>query len=324
MLSFKEITALFEKRLSEIQYPEKPKLLYEPIRYILTAGGKRIRPSLTLMACNMYSENIERALPIALAIETFHNFTLLHDDIMDHANMRRGRQTVHVKWNENVAILSGDAMSIIAYKYLEQLDNDILKPVLHIFNRTAVEICEGQQYDMDFETMENVSVEQYLKMIELKTSVIIGASLQTGALAGNASEKDAALLYEFGKNIGIAFQLQDDFLDVYGDPNVFGKNIGGDILSNKKTFLLITALNQAKGELKQKISFALQNNYTDAQIKINEVTAIYNELKIPEASEKLISHYFTKAFEYISQTSVYPEKTKEILNFTENLRKRAH
>ncbi|OFY34809.1 MAG: isoprenyl synthetase [Bacteroidetes bacterium RIFOXYA12_FULL_35_11] len=324
MQSFKEIIAYFDKRLSEIQYPEKPELLYEPIRYILSAGGKRIRPSLTLMACNMYSQNIERALPIALAIETFHNFTLLHDDIMDHANMRRGRKTVHVKWNENVAILSGDAMSIIAYKYLEQLDNEILKPVLHIFNRTAVEICEGQQYDMDYENMDNVSVEQYLKMIELKTAVIIGASLQTGAIAGKAHEKDSALLYEFGRNIGIAFQLQDDFLDVYGDPKIFGKNIGGDILSNKKTFLLITALNNAGGGLKQKLDFALQNNYTDSQKKIQEVTAIYNKLGIPEASEKLISEYFTKAFDFISQTNVYPEKTKELLSFTKSLRERSH
>lgn len=322
MQSFKQLLDFVEKEIKNLNYDAEPVHLYEPIKYILSIGGKRIRPVFTLMACNLFSDKPEKALQAAMALETFHNFTLLHDDIMDNASMRRNQPTVHNKWNNNIAILSGDAMCIKAYEHLAKVDSKYLKAAFEIFNRTALEVCEGQQFDMDFESREDVTIDEYLRMIELKTSVLIAACFKTGAIIGDASEKDAELLYEFGKNIGLAFQLQDDLLDVYGDSDTFGKKIGGDIISNKKTFLLISALNLAKGEIKEKLDYFLNENNNNSLAKIAGVTEIYNQLGIKELSEKQMKNYFEQAFIFIGRLSVSLEKTKEIRQVIEKLKNR--
>ena len=249
----KEFVALINKTIEEIRYPDQAQGLFAPISYILSLGGKRIRPLLALMANEMFGGDTSDVIMPAIGVEVFHNFTLLHDDLMDNADKRRGEETVHIKWNDNTAILSGDAMQIMAYQFIAQTKPEILQKVLNLFSHTALEICEGQQYDMEFEDRSNVSEEEYLEMIRLKTAVLLGCSLKIGAITGGANEDDANLLYEFGEKIGLAFQLKDDLLDVYADTNVFGKNIGGDILNNKKTFLLISALKLADEKLRQKM-----------------------------------------------------------------------
>ena len=236
MKSIQELSAVISNELGKIEYPKNPSLLYEPINYILGLGGKRMRPILVLMAHQLFDKNIEKAVSPALAIEVFHNFTLLHDDIMDKAPLRRGKQTVHEKWNDNVAILSGDTMLVQAYQLMAVVDKDIIKEVLAVFSKTAIEVCEGQQWDMDFETQSDVSIEDYLKMIEYKTAVLLGAALQIGGITAGASAQQQTHLYEFGRNMGIAFQLKDDLLDAFGSPETFGKQVGGDIMANKKTY----------------------------------------------------------------------------------------
>jgi len=262
----------------------------------------------------MFKDDISEAIKPALGLEIFHNFTLLHDDIMDRADIRRGKPTVHKKWNENVAILSGDVMQIIAYQFIAETPEKHLKKVLDLFSQTAKEICDGQQYDMDFEQRENVSVEEYLEMIRLKTAVLLGCALKTGAYIGGANETDAELLYQFGINIGLAFQLKDDLLDVYGDEATFGKKIGGDILCNKKTFLLLNALSLAKGEVLSDLSESLEKSYQQPEEKIREVTKIYNLLGVKKICEEKMKNYFDEALALLEKVSVPEYKKQEINN----------
>ena len=279
-----------------MKYPSQPPDLYEPISYILSLGGKRLRPALVLMACDAFGGDVKKAVKAALAIEVFHNFTLMHDDIMDKAPLRRGQVTVHERWNQNVAILAGDAMMVEANKLMLQVPDAILRQVMDIFNDTAAGVCEGQQFDMSFESRDRVSADEYINMIRLKTAILLGGALKIGALIGGASTKDADLIYTFGEQLGIAFQLQDDILDVYGDPDKFGKQVGGDILSNKKTYLLIKALESAREGDAAGLQQWLDNISADPQQKVAAVTAIYNNLQIREQAEQAMQAYATKAF----------------------------
>ncbi len=291
MLSFNEILEKVEHEISQLSFEYPPKSLYDPIEYILSLGGKRIRPALALMACNLYKENIDNVINPALGVEVFHNFTLLHDDLMDKADKRRNKPTVHKVWNDNTAILSGDAMLIAAYQLIGKTEPDYLKEVFDLFTETALEICGGQQYDMEFESRMDVTEPEYIEMIRLKTAVLLACSLKIGAITGGASKEDAANLYDFGINIGLAFQLQDDLLDVYGDTATFGKNIGGDITCNKTTFV--------------------------AAEKIEAVTAIYNELHLKDITIAKMQGYYDKAMEHLSRLNVAPEKLnilKEVSN----------
>lgn len=322
MSQIKRLTEIVNKEIEKINLPASPNLLYEPIKYSLSAGGKRIRPVLTLIGCSIFSDSIEKALYPAIAIEIFHNFTLLHDDIMDKSPIRRNKQTVFKKWNENVAILSGDAMMIKAYEYISRTSPAFLPSILDIFNKTSLEVCEGQQYDMDFECRNNVQVNEYIEMISLKTASLIASALKIGAICGEASEKEAELLYCYGKNLGIAFQLQDDLLDVYGDPGTFGKSSGNDIYSNKKTYLLITALDILKGKEKEKLVEWLNKKEFDKQEKIREVTNIYNSIDIKTLTESKICSYFAEAEKCINMLSVSEVKKLALKEISELLFKR--
>lgn len=293
-------------------YLRDPRKLYEPIEYELSLGGKRVRPVLMLMAYNLYKEDVDSILPQAVGLETYHNHTLLHDDVMDKADMRRGKPTVHNVWSENAAILSGDAMLILAYRLMADCPEDKLKGVLDIFTQTTMEICEGQQWDMEFEKRQDVTVDEYMEMIRLKTSVLLAAALKTGAFLAGATKDDADKLYDFGMKIGLAFQLQDDFLDVYGDPKVFGKNIGGDILCNKKTYMLITALSQANEEQRAELDKWLNAYEYIPEEKITAVTRVYNEIGIGFLCEQMIDAYYTQGLSALESVSLPAEK-KEVL-----------
>lgn len=312
MRKLEDLQSLIATSVEKLKYPAYPAELYEPISYILSIGGKRMRPALLLMACDLFGGDVEAALPPAMAIEVFHNFTLMHDDIMDNAPIRRGRATVHEKWNQNVAILSGDVMLIEGYKLMMQVRDNILRRVLDIFNETAVGVCEGQQLDMTFETSNNISIAEYINMIRLKTAVVLGGALKIGALIGESDDKDADLLSDFGVNLGIAFQLQDDILDVYGDPLKFGKQVGGDIISNKKTYLLIKALELVQGfdaeELQRWITFIT----FDAAEKVAAVTEIYNKVNVRQYAEEEMQAYAEKAFKALEQINL-PEDSKQYL-----------
>lgn len=311
MLSVEHLQELFLKYLNKEVFDQSPEELYEPVNYILHLGGKRLRPVLLLMGANLFCERVDHALPAALSIEIFHNFSLVHDDIMDEAPLRRGQPTVHIKYGQNAGILSGDVMLILTYQYLNQLENPKQLPeILGIFNRLAIEVCEGQQYDMNFETQESVEIASYLKMIELKTSVLIAGGLKIGAMIGGAGEKDANELYEFGRNIGIAFQLQDDILDTFGDPEKFGKKVGGDIAQNKKTFLLLKSIEQASGQDRANLLEALAQTTSPSQ-KIEKVTAIYQKLKVQEQATELMESYLQKAFIHLDRVNV--EESRKIL-----------
>lgn len=303
---------IIKKTLNDLDFSKNPKGLYTPISYTLNTGGKRLRPLLCLIACDMFAGDINDALYPAISLEIFHNFTLLHDDIMDNAEKRRNKQTVHKKWNSSIAILSGDAMQILAYQLLSKTPKDKLPKALELFSTTAMQVCEGQQYDMDFEKCSYVSQESYIKMITLKTAVLLACSLKLGAIIACCNEKDANNIYEFGINIGIAFQIQDDILDVYGNSNVFGKKTGGDILSNKKTLLLITALNLAKDNTKRELENWIKKDIFDNEEKIQAVTNIYNELNVKNYSNTKKEYYLTKAFEYLDKINI-EEKNKELL-----------
>jgi len=294
---------IVQKYLANINWSITPEQLYEPIGYTLESGGKRIRPQLVLMGCALFDSDFKKALDAAIAVEIFHNFTLLHDDVMDHAEMRRNRPTVHTKWDENTAILSGDAMLIKAYRFLEKIEPEKLLKVLPIFSEMALQVCEGQQYDMNFENSEEIGEDEYFKMIRLKTAVLLAASLQIGAIIGNASTEDAHWLYEFGIAIGIAFQLRDDYLDVYGDPKIFGKKIGGDILCKKKSFLLVNALKTAKLWQKAELKEIINSDALPDDEKIAKVTAIYNTMEIPQLCEKFINNYMDKALTYLDKVN---------------------
>ncbi|MCF8346982.1 MAG: polyprenyl synthetase family protein [Bacteroidales bacterium] len=322
MYTLAEAQKLIEKHLANIRFPEKPGELYDPVRYILSIGGKRIRPALCLLACDMFAGSVDSALHPATAIEIFHNFTLLHDDIMDRSELRRGNETVHLKWNENVAILSGDVMSILAGRFMNEAPGAVLRNVNDEFLRTAIEVCEGQQLDMNFEQRLTVSEEEYLKMIELKTAVLIAASLKIGAMLGGAAERDAAELYNYGKNLGIAFQLQDDLLDAYGDPEVFGKKPGMDIVDNKKTILMITALREADEKQKAVLTRWLEAVGFDPEEKVEEVLRIFDELRIKDTVEKLISRYYLLSAKSLDQLNTPRERKSELYAFSEYLMKR--
>jgi geranylgeranyl diphosphate synthase, type II len=312
-MNFEKFALAINQELSKQHYGQKPPELYEPISYIMTLGGKRLRPMLTLIGTSLFTENWQNSIKPALAVEVFHNFTLLHDDIMDKAPTRRGKPTVHQKWNDNVAILSGDVMLVKAYELLFEIEPKYLKIVLEGFSKTAAEVCEGQQLDMNFEALPNVSIDDYLDMIRLKTSVLLGYSLKLGAILGGAGEMECDTLYNIGLNAGMGFQLGDDILDVYGNPEKFGKLVGGDIISNKKTYLLLLAKSQAKGAVAKKLNYWLSATNFDKNEKVAEITNIYNLLNIKPQAEKLMDNYFQQCFHQIESLSL-PKMRKDILS----------
>ncbi len=305
--------------LQEQDFNREPFNLYAPVDYILQLGGKRLRPILTLIACDIFSQEYIKALPAAIAVETFHNFTLVHDDIMDEAPLRRGQKTVHEKWDTNTGILSGDAMLILAYQYFENYEPVVFQKLAKLFSKTALEVCDGQQLDVDFETRNNVSINEYIKMISLKTSVLVGAALKMGAIVAEAEEEQANYLYDFGLNLGIAFQLQDDYLDTFGNPETFGKQIGGDIIENKKTYLYLKALEVAKKEDQEKLVFFYSKKLKDNSAKITEVTSIFKQNDIPKLTQDLIKHYTEKSFEFLTVLNISENAKKSLQEFGENL-----
>ncbi|MHC2991525.1 geranyl transferase [Pontibacter sp. HJ8] len=309
--------------LNALRYGENPAELYEPIRYIMSLGGKRIRPLLVLLAAKMYNEDVENALLPAAGVEVFHNFTLMHDDIMDKAPLRRGQQTVHEKWNANTAILSGDVMLVRAYELFLGVAPDKLGKVLTLFSKTAAEVCEGQQLDMNFELREQVSKEEYIQMITLKTAVLLGFALELGAILQGAPDTDAESLKLFGDNVGIAFQLRDDLLDVYGDKDKFGKQVGGDILSDKKTYLMLTALEQANPEqLQIIIGWRDKTDLGIAEDKVRAITAVYDQLNIRQQTEQQIDLYFQQALQYLDAVQVPDERKATIRSLALQLMER--
>ncbi len=314
MTSYDILVKHFEQELSKIKYSNKPVELYDPIKYTIGFGGKRLRPIITLLGCELFSNDYAKAMPQAIAIELFHNFTLIHDDIMDDAPIRRGKETVYKKWDSNIAILSGDTLFALAYQYAQQADKEIVHKILNVFNQTAIEVCEGQQFDLNFETAENVSVNDYVNMIKLKTGVLFGASLKIGAIIGGASDEDADLLYEFGLNIGLGFQLKDDLLDTFGNEGVFGKKTGGDIVTNKKTFLFIKALDvsdeQTRNELLELYSF----KDIDNEIKIKKVIDIFLKNGVDKAANEVIDNFFISGLEKLDKINISPEKKQYLLN----------
>lgn len=319
MLTIEKLQNIIDQQIASLSIDKEPKLLYEPIVYILEDGGKRMRPLLTLLSAAAFCDEPRRAMGAALSVEVFHNFTLLHDDIMDKASMRRSRPTVHCKWNENVAILSGDAMVILAYQILTSgSEADKIPQLLAVFNRAAKEVCEGQQYDMDFESRNDVSISEYIDMIRLKTSVLMAASLEMGAIASGASDQDCQTMYDFGVDLGIAFQIQDDLLDTYGDPATFGKQIGGDIASGKKTFLHITAMERANQEQRHEM---LRTDGT-AEQRYARVREIYDTLAIQQAATEAISDYFHRAMTTLNRCNVAPEKVKPLFDYAYMLLRR--
>lgn len=322
MYTHNNLLEIIEKHLNEMPMAESPRHLYEPIRYTLAEGGKRIRPVTTLMACNMFSDDVEVAVCPALAIELFHTFTLVHDDIVDRAEMRRGRATVNKKWNDSIAIISGDATLVLAYEMLRQTKTDRLSELMNVFNNMALGVCEGQQYDMDFETQESVSVEEYLKMIELKTSMLLAGGLTMGAVVGGASHEDSQKLFDFGVNLGIAFQLQDDLLDTYGDPITFGKNIGGDILTGKRTYLLINVLKSVDGSMKDELHDLLNFKHIIPKIKIERMKRIFDAMGVQEKTEEAITLYFNKALEILDSIDVPAERRAPLRDLAYQLMKR--
>jgi geranylgeranyl diphosphate synthase type II len=313
-----ELLNLFERYIAQMPTPEEPQRLYAPIKYGLEVGGKRIRPTLLMLTYNLYAEDIERALMPAMAVEIFHNFTLLHDDIMDNASVRRGRPSVPAKWGDNVAILSGDAMLILAYNYLQRTASDRLPKIFEWFNKMAAEVCEGQQFDMDFETQQKVSVVDYMRMIELKTAALLAGSAIIGAILAEASDSDCRNLYNFAREVGLAFQLQDDLLDSYGDERL-GKKIGGDILEGKKTILMIEAFSRANEEEREVLRTThLRKDLSDAE-KISIIKALYDSLGVPERVEQQISQKFQKALSILDNLEVAAERTTELRHYAENL-----
>lgn len=319
-----EILKMVNEFLDHLSYDRKPESLYEPIKYVLSMGGKRIRPTLMLLAYNLYKENPEDILMNACALETYHNYTLLHDDLMDNADMRRGHLTVHKKWNNNTAILSGDSMLVLAFQRMMQCDTKHLKDILDLFTVTALEIGEGQQYDMEFETRNDVKEEEYIEMIRLKTSVLLACALKIGAILADASAEDADNLYKFGEQIGLAFQLQDDYLDVYGDSKVFGKEIGGDIISNKKTYMLINAFNKANDAQRKELTRWVSARDFDRNEKVDAVTRLYNEIGIDQLAQDKIAYYFAQSKKFLDAVNVPEEKKEELRKYAQKMMKRQY
>jgi geranylgeranyl diphosphate synthase type II len=324
MLTADEILAIVNDYLDKLPYNRNPKSLYEPIKYVLSMGGKRVRPTLMLLAYNLYRENPEKILMNAIALETYHNYTLLHDDLMDHADVRRGKPTVHRKWDANTAILSGDSMLVLAYERMAQCDAEHLGDVLNLFTETALEIDEGQQFDMEFETRNDVTEDEYIEMIRLKTSVLLACALKMGAILADASKEDQENLYKFGEQIGLAFQLQDDYLDVYGDPKIFGKAIGGDITSNKKTYMLINAFNHANAEQRAELEKWVSAVDFDRNEKVQAITRLYNEIGIDKMAIDKINWYFEQSKKYLQAVSVSEERKEELAHYAEKMMKRKY
>ncbi|MBO0591524.1 polyprenyl synthetase family protein [Cellulophaga sp. E16_2] len=308
--------------LEEKSKLKEPINLYEPITYILSLGGKRLRPILTLMTADIFGADYKKALDAALAVEVFHNFSLVHDDIMDDAPLRRGKATVHEKWDINTGILSGDAMLINAYQLFENYEGEVFRSLAKLFSKTAIEVCEGQQYDVDFETRDDVTIPEYLKMIEYKTAVLVGAAMKMGAIIANASTEGQDSIYEFGRNLGIAFQLQDDYLDAFGDPKTFGKQVGGDIIENKKTFLYLKALAQSAPEQVSELEHLFSIQPVDATEKIDTVKSIFLESGAAERTQKEIVIYTEKAFDVLAKLEISEEKKLVLKNFGESLMQR--
>jgi len=319
MITFENALEIINEKIKEIPYPKEPKNLYAPIQYILALKGKKIRPALTLLACNLFQDDISKAIYPALAWEIFHNFTLMHDDVMDKAAIRRGKPTVHKVWNENTAMLSGDAMLILAYRTMTKSEPHCLKQLLDLFSATAAEICDGQQYDMEFETRMDVTEAEYLQMIRLKTAVMLGACLKTGGIVAGADVETLEQLYDFGINLGLAFQIRDDLLDVYGDPHAFGKMTGGDILCNKKTFFLVNVLEFCDENDKKNLLFRLSEPNFDPNEKIISVTAMYEKYGLKALAEDKITKLYDKAMRAFELIHVPTERKTVLYNFAEQL-----
>lgn len=322
MLPINEYQEQFLRYLERQNMDKEPKNLYEPIDYILQLGGKRLRPVLTLMTTDIFNTDYKLALPAAMAVEVFHNFSLVHDDIMDDAPLRRGNITVHEKWNINTGILSGDAMLILAYQHFEQYEPAVFRDLAKLFSKTALEVCEGQQYDVDFETRNDVTIPEYLKMIEYKTAVLVAAAMKMGAIIAKTSEENANLIYDFGLNLGLAFQLQDDYLDAFGNPETFGKRVGGDIIENKKTYLYLKAIEFSKPDEKQQLLHYFSIQPEDNIDKINAVRAIFNTTGASVATQKAIQDYTLKAFETLGKINISDNKKAVLKSFGENLMER--
>ncbi len=324
MLTANEILSEVNRFLEEMPYTRKPQSLYEPVKYALSMGGKRVRPVLMMLAYNMFKENPADILMTACGLETYHNYTLLHDDLMDNADVRRGKPTVHRKWDANTAILSGDSMLVLAYQRIAQCPADKLEPVLRLFTETALEIGEGQQYDMDFENRTDVTEEEYIEMIRLKTSVLLACAAKTGAILADAPVSDANSLYAFGEKLGLAFQLQDDLLDVYGDPKVFGKSIGGDIVSNKKTYMLINAYQKANAEQRKELMQWVEAKTFDRKEKIDAVTKLYDAIGIRQLCEEKINQYFLESERMLDKVDVPEDRKCHIRSFILGMMNRKH
>lgn len=319
MHSISQYQEFFISYLESGSVNKEPNNLYQPIDYILQLGGKRMRPVLTLMTAEIFNTDFKLALPAAMAVEVFHNFSLVHDDIMDDAPLRRGKQTVHEKWDVNTGILSGDAMLILAYQYFEQYEPTVFRDLAKLFSKTALEVCEGQQWDVDFETRNDVTIPEYLKMIEYKTAVLVAAAMKMGAIIAAASQKDADLIYDFGLNLGLAFQLQDDYLDAFGNPETFGKQIGGDIIENKKTYLYLKAIEFSSEKQAQQLKDLFEVQSNDNAEKINEVKAIFNNSGASESTQKAIKDYSFKAFDTLNKMDISQDKKDILKIFGENL-----
>jgi geranylgeranyl diphosphate synthase type II len=311
-----------EQEIKKHKFGKQPVSLYEPIRYLMGLGGKRMRPLLTLLAYSLYKDSVKEIVPYAVAVEAFHNFTLMHDDIMDKAPLRRGKATVHEKWNVNTAILSGDVMLVKVYEMFSSLEDHQLKKVLRAFNACAEEVCEGQQWDMEFETMNTVKESLYIDMIRQKTAVLLGFSLELGAILADAPPEDQKSLKSFGVNIGIGFQLKDDLLDAYADPKKFGKQVGGDIIANKKTYLLIKALEKTKGKQKQELTALLQAKKINKKAKVKAVKAIYDSLHLQELTQKKVDQFFHRGFKALEQLQVDQDKKQMLISFARDLIRR--
>ena len=321
-LSSDTILQLVNDYLDHLPYDRRPASLYEPVQYVLAIGGKRIRPVLMLLGYNLWREKPEDILMPACGIETYHNYTLLHDDLMDRADMRRGHLTVHKKWDDNKAILSGDSMLVLAYQRVAQVPACKLEKVLDLFTTTALEIGEGQEYDMSFETRNDVTEDEYIEMIRLKTSVLLACAAKIGALLAGAPQEDVDNLYKFGEQLGLAFQLQDDLLDVYGDPKVFGKAIGGDITSNKKTYMLINAVNRANPEQRQELMRWIEAKEFNRDEKVRAVTALYDQIGIRQLCEQKINHYFDECRKYLARVGVDDKRKQQLLDYTDEMMER--
>ena len=322
MRAISQYQDIIQAHFNALDLTKEPNNLYEPIRYILSLGGKRLRPVLTLMATEVFDVDCEKAIPAATAVEVFHNFSLIHDDIMDDAPLRRGNETVHEKWDLNTGILSGDAMLILAYQFFENYEPAVFRDLAKLFSKTALEVCEGQQYDVDFETRDDVTIPEYLKMIECKTAVLVGAAMKMGAIVAETSTENANAIYDFGLNLGIAFQLQDDYLDAFGDPETFGKQVGGDIIENKKTYLYLKALEFSKAEEKEQLLHLFSIHPTDNTDKIQSVKQIFTQTGADAATQQAIQDFTLKAFQTLDAMNISDDKKAVLRAFGNKLMSR--